>query len=65
MKAIYSCANFGGDTDTLGCIAGMIAGALNGCNRIPKEIYEQFCQSNPQLNYEELAEGLYKTACAQ
>ncbi len=65
MKAIYSCANFGGDTDTLGCIAGMIAGALNGCNGIPKEIYEQFCQSNPQLNYEELAEGLYKTACAQ
>ncbi len=65
MKAIYSCANFGGDTDTLGCIAGMIAGALNGCKGIPEDIYEKFRQSNPQLNYEELAEGLYEIACTQ
>lgn len=65
MKAIYSCANFGGDTDTLGCIAGMIAGALNGTEKIPKEIYEQFREANPHLPYEELAEGLYQIAAAR
>lgn len=63
MKAIYSCVNFGGDTDTLGCIAGMIAGAMNGTESIPEEVYKQFRQSNPAVNYEELAEGLYRIAC--
>ena len=38
LKAICSCANFGGDTDTMGCIAGMLAGALNGYSELPEDI---------------------------
>lgn len=62
MKTLEGCANIGGDTDTFGCVAGMITGAFNGCSGVPKEMLEQFKQVNQNINFEELAKGLSSIA---
>lgn len=62
MRTLESCANIGGDTDTFGCVAGMIAGAFNGCAAIPAAVYQKFCRANPHVEFETLADGLYKIA---
>lgn len=48
-------ANIGGDTDTIACIAGMLAGALRGFSALPAEWYSLFCKANPTLEFESLA----------
>lgn len=62
MKVLEGCANIGGDTDTFACVAGMIAGAFNGCSGVKPELMEQFKQVNRHINFEELAEGLTRIA---
>ena len=62
MKTLISCVNIGGDTDTYGCVAGMIVGAFNGCAGIPEARYRQFRAANPHLDFEGLADGLYEIA---
>jgi len=61
QAAIYAAA-LSGDADTVGAIAGAIAGAWNGINAIPHEYIEILRQANPQYNFEKTAEGLYEIA---
>ena len=48
----------GGDADTVACVAGMIAGAFNGCDAIDANLYEEFRRVNVNIDYETLADGL-------
>ena len=57
-KTILGGANIGGDTDTLACIAGMLAGAYRGYHSLPKEWCEIFRQANPALDLEWAADRL-------
>lgn len=62
VKTAFSCANAGGDTDTFGCIAGMIAGAYSGIRGIaPKweELYERY---NAEYDLKWMAEEMTEIA---
>lgn len=59
--AVYATA-LSGKADTVGAIAGAIAGAWHTVDAIPLENIETLQQANPQLNIEEMAEGLYEIA---
>jgi ADP-ribosylglycohydrolase len=59
--AVYATA-LSGKADTVGAIAGAIAGAWHTIETIPLEHINFLKQANPQLNIEETAEGLYEIA---
>jgi ADP-ribosylglycohydrolase len=59
--AVYATA-ISGKADTVGAIAGAIAGAWQTIDSIPVENLETLQRANPQLNIEETAEGLYEIA---
>ena len=59
--AVYATA-LSGKADTVGAVAGAIAGAWHTIDAIPLENIETLQQANPQLNIEETAEGLYEIA---
>lgn len=61
LATIKWAVNVGDDTDTVACIAGAIAGAFAGFDRIPKDLYEQVTKIN-NLRLEELATGLTELA---
>ena len=62
IRTITSAANIGGDTDTIGCIAGAIAGAYKGYEALPKDWCEFFDRANEGLDLKKMAEGLYGVA---
>ena len=49
LQTILGGANVGGDTDTIACIAGSIAGAYQGYSLLPEKWVETFKKANPQL----------------
>ena len=49
QKCLLAAANIGGDTDTFGCIIGMICGAYKGFSTIPEEWKEKFAAGNPRM----------------
>lgn len=49
-------ANLGGDTDTIGCIAGMLSGAYSGFNSIRKDWIDIFKKANPELDFDGLTD---------
>ncbi len=60
-KALVITANTGGDTDTLGCIAGGLCGAKNGIGSIPKRWKRFVAKLEPQIpsgNVQKIAEDL-------
>ncbi len=60
-KALMITANSGGDTDTLGCIAGGLCGAKNGINSIPnrwKRFVARLEPKIPSSNILKVAEDL-------
>ena len=57
-NVILSCANIGGDSDTNACIAGMLAGAFCGYDKLPQEWVKQFEETNKSLDLKTLAERL-------
>lgn len=57
-KTIKAGANIGGDTDTIACIAGMIAGAYGGFSKLPSKMWEVFKNANPLLDMEWAAKEL-------
>ncbi len=57
--AIFA-ANLSGAANTIGSMAGPIAGAWQGINTIPIEYIEIIRQANPHYNFEEIAEALYE-----
>lgn len=62
MKTILACANMGGDTDTVACIAGSMAGAYAGFSVLPMDLYTQFKDANPGLELEWAASQLTEIA---
>lgn len=62
IKTIISAANVGGDTDTIGCIAGAIAGAYAGYDALPESWCAFFDRANPEIRLEPIARGLYEIA---
>ena len=62
MKTLEACVNFGGDADTLACVGGMIAGALNGSAALDPKLRQEFEEANPDVDLEALAKGLFAIA---
>lgn len=60
MATILAAANLGGDSDTIACIAGMLAGAYKGFSAIPADMYRIFKASNPLLDFESVSTELTK-----
>ena len=58
LQTAFSCANAGGDTDTFGCMAGMIAGAFCGIGSIPQKWQELYKRYNPSYDLEWMAKEL-------
>lgn len=54
MASIRLCANAGGDTDTMGAIAGAVCGAHGGASMIPSKHAAAVCMANP-FPFERLA----------
>lgn len=57
-KTVVSCANIGGDTDTIACIAGSVAGAFCGASAIRRDWVERWTAANPMLDLEPVAREL-------
>ena len=58
VKTVLGRANIGGDSDTIACIAGTLAGAYKGYEAIPLEWRQIFEQVNVQLKFKDVAERL-------
>lgn len=56
-QAVFGGANIGGDTDTIASIAGALAGAFSGIERVNKNLYGQI-ESVNSLGLESIAEKL-------
>lgn len=61
-KTILGGANIGGDTDTIACIAGMLAGAYKGFAALPDGWWDVFKKANPLLDFETVAGELTEIA---
>jgi ADP-ribosylglycohydrolase len=61
QAAIYAAA-LSGDADTIGAMACAMAGAWRGANAIPPEIVVKLRSANPELDFAEVAKGLYRIA---
>ena len=61
-KTILGGANIGGDTDTIACIAGSLAGAYNGYHVLPDDWKDLFTKANPELDLEWAARELVDIA---
>lgn len=46
VLAVIGGANAGGDTDTIACIVGSIAGAFSGFDAVPQDLYNQVVAAN-------------------
>lgn len=57
MLAVRYGANIGGDTDTIGAIAGAVSGALQGIGAVDRSLLNEVEQVN-RLNLEKVARGL-------
>ncbi len=62
LETAFSCANAGGDTDTFGCMAGMIAGGFRGIEAIPQKWRELYKQYNAAYDLEWMAKELTQIA---
>ncbi len=58
VKTLVGAANVGADTDTIGCIAGMITGAFCGYAALPKHWVETFERVNTDFDMKKLADLL-------
>ena len=60
MDTLIACANYGCDTDTYACIAGMIVGAYKGYGNIPYNFVEKFDKANPGLDFDWASDELIR-----
>ena len=65
IPTILGGANIGGDTDTIGCVAGTLAGAFSGFSALPADWYATFKAANPELDFETVAAQLTEIAKAR
>lgn len=63
QAAIYAAA-LSGDADTIGAMACAMAGAWRGAEAFSPEIVAKLKAANPELNFEDVAKGLYRIAGA-
>lgn len=62
LKTIQGGANLGGDTDTIACIAGKLAGAYSGFDKVDSELYKTFTAANPSFDFDYVAEKITELA---
>jgi ADP-ribosylglycohydrolase len=62
---IIAAANYGRDCDTMACMAGYIAGAFEGSDKIPGEWVKQVNSANPETDIAKLADGLCSSLIAE
>lgn len=62
MRVIIAAANAGGDTDTIACIGGSIAGAFKGAKALDQDLVERWKKVNPLLDLETVAKQLTEIA---
>ncbi|MDO4615475.1 MAG: ADP-ribosylglycohydrolase family protein [Lachnospiraceae bacterium] len=62
MKAIISAANAGGDSDTIACIVGSIAGAFKGAKALDQDLVKKWQKVNIKLALENAAAQLTEIA---
>ncbi|MDP4172930.1 MAG: ADP-ribosylglycohydrolase family protein [Bacteroidota bacterium] len=62
LKTAYAAANMGGDCDTIGAIAGSMAGAFSGSDVFPIDIIEKLSKVN-KINFEEYGSRLSEIIC--
>lgn len=60
-QTVVAAANAGDDTDTVGCMAGSIAGALTGFAAVPQERYREVVEAN-RIDLKSLADRLAAVA---
>ena len=58
-KTIIYGANYGGDTDTISCIAGMLSGAYSGFDSLREDWVKTFMGANRSLDMRKLGNDLY------
>jgi ADP-ribosylglycohydrolase len=63
MRAVRFAANLGGDTDTIGAMAGAVCGALQGIDAVDQGLLAVVEQTN-HLDLEGVARGLIATAAS-
>lgn len=59
LKTAFASANMGGDCDTVGAIAGGMAGAFSGSDSFPDQIIKQLSSVN-NINFEKYAQKINK-----
>ncbi|MCL4560039.1 MAG: ADP-ribosylglycohydrolase family protein [Chloroflexi bacterium] len=62
---VIASANFGRDCDTIACMTGYIAGALNGVDTIPESWIAKVREANPEPDQEQIALGLTQALLAE
>jgi len=62
---IIATANYGRDCDTMACIAGYIAGAFEGADKIPSEWVTMVNSANHEADFAQLADGLCSSLIAE
>jgi ADP-ribosylglycohydrolase len=62
LKTAYAAANMGGDCDTIGAIAGSMAGAFSGSDVFPSDVIEKLSKVN-NINFEVYASKLSDIIC--
>ncbi len=62
IKSVVYAANCSGDADTLGAIAGGLAGAIKGASSIPKKYIEKIRKVNKRYDFEKIIDGLTEIA---
>ena len=60
--AVRNAISIGGDSDTIACMAGMLAGAYRGAASIRLDWRKLFKKANPALDFETVARDLTKLA---
>jgi ADP-ribosylglycohydrolase len=61
QTAIYAAA-LSGDADTVGAMACAMAGAWKGLDAFPADVITALNSANPEINFEQLAQGLEQVA---
>ncbi|NSW91099.1 MAG: ADP-ribosylglycohydrolase family protein [Firmicutes bacterium] len=62
---IIATANYGRDCDTMACMAGYIAGAFEGADKIPCQWVNIVNSANHEADFEQLADGLCSALIAE
>jgi len=63
--AVIASANFGRDCDTIACMTGYIAGALNGVDAIPERWIQTVNEAQPEPDQEAIAAGVTDALLAE